>query len=230
MLRSLESHSIHRRRIAVAGLSVAVMVAALGAWLAVADPHPNAAPAPPATIDPAGRTVAPGSGEAAQPVEQLRRVAATADPRTFAESVAGALFDWDTTAPRALSDYTGRLLAVADPTGQESPGLVADIAGDLPTADAWASLTPYYTRQWLEVSSVKVPDLWERALGEAGPQGMAPGTTAYTITGTRHRSGIWEGEAVTSEHEVAFTVFIACEPSYPTCHLLRLSRLDEPLD
>ena len=230
MLRTLESQSIHRRRIAVAGLSVAVMVAALGTWLAVADPRPNAAPAPPATIDPAGRTVAPGSEEAAQPGEQLRRVAATADPRTFAESVAGALFDWDTTAPLALSDYTGRLLAVADPTGQESPGLVADIAGYLPTAEAWAFLKAYYTRQWLEVSSVKVPDLWEQALAEAGPRGMAPGTMAYTITGTRHRSGFWEDEAVTSEHEVAFTVFIVCEPSYPTCHLLRLSRLDEPLD
>jgi hypothetical protein len=228
MLRSLEPQSIHRRRIALAGLSIAVIVAALGAWLAVADPHPNA-PAPRATIDPAGHTATPGSDEDSQPVE-LRRVAATADPRTFAESVAAALFDWDTTTPFAPSDYTGRLLAVADPTGQESPGLVADIAGYLPTAEAWAFLKPYYTRQWLEVSSVKVPDLWEQALAEAGPQGLAPGTTAYTFTGTRHRSGVWEDEAVTSEHEVTFTVFIACEPSYPTCHLLRLSRLDEPLD
>jgi hypothetical protein len=230
MLRSPESQSIHRRRIAIAGLSVAVTVAALGAWLAVADPHQNAAPAPRATIDPAGHTVTSGSEQAAQPVEQLRRVAATPDPRTFAESVAGALFDWDTTAPIALNDYTGRLLAVADPTGQESPGLVADLAGYLPTAEAWVLLKPYYTRQWLEISSVKVPDLWEQALAEAGPQSLAPGTTAYTITGTRHRSGVWEDEPVTSEHEVAFTVFIACEPSYPTCHLLRLSRPDEPLD
>ena len=143
--------------------------------------------------------------------------------------MARTLFDWDTAAAWALSEYTGRLLAVADPTGQESPGLVADIAGYLPTVEAWAFLKPYYTRQWLEISSVEVPDLWDQALAEAGP-GLAPGTTAYTIRGTRHRAGVWEGEPVTSEHEVAFTVFIVCEPSYPTCHLLRLSRLDEPLD
>ena len=228
MFRSLESQSLPRRRIAVVALAVAFVVAALGAWLAVAQPHPTTATVPPARVDPAGRTETPASGAAEKPAD-LQPVATAADPQIFAESVARALFDWDTTAPWALSDYTGRLLAVTDPTGQESPGLVADIAGYLPTAEAWAFLKPYYTRQWLEISSVEVPDLWEQALAEAG-QALAPGTTAYTIRGTRHRSGVWEGEPVTSEHEVTFTVFIVCEPSYPTCHLLRLSRLDEPLD
>ncbi|WP_262852275.1 ParB N-terminal domain-containing protein [Mumia quercus] len=38
------------------------------------------------------------------------------------------------------------------------------------------------------------------------------------------------GEPVASEHTVAFTVFIVCGPSYPECHLLRLSLLDKPLD
>ena len=47
--------------------------------------------------------------------------------------------------------------------------------------------------------------------------------------GTRHRDGLWNGEAVTSEHAVSFTVFIVCTPAYPTCHLLRLSQLDNPL-
>ena len=41
---------------------------------------------------------------------------------------------------------------------------------------------------------------------------------------------MWEGEPVASEHDVAFTVFIVCGPSYPECHLLRLSMLDKPLD
>ena len=228
MFRSLDLQSLRRRRIAVAALAAAVLVAALGAWLAVAQPHPNRSTAPPTTIDPAGHAETLGSDDYTQPVE-LSQVASTADPRTFAESVARSLFDWDTTAPFPLSDYAGRLLAVADPTGQESPGLVADIAGYLPTDEAWAFLKPYYTRQWLEISTVEVPDLWEQALAEAG-QALAPGTMAYTIRGTRHRSGVWEGAPVTSQHEVAFTVFIVCEPSYPTCHLLRLSRLDEPLD
>ena len=227
MLHTLESRSLRRRRIAVLALTLAAGVAALGAWLAVAQPHPKIL-APPPPTEPTSRTTTPPAGDATRPGE-LHQVPATADPHAFAEAVARALFDWDTTAPWAPSEYTGRLLAVADPTGQESPGLVADIAGYLPTAEAWAFLKPYYTRQWLELSSLEVPGLWEQALAEAG-QGLAPGTTAYTIRGTRHRSGVWEGEPVTSEHEVAFTVFFVCEPSYPTCHLLRLSRLDKPLD
>ena len=43
------------------------------------------------------------------------------------------------------------------------------------------------------------------------------------------RTGVWNGQPVTSEHPVAFTVFVVCAPTYPTCHLLRLSQLDNPL-
>ena len=154
----------------------------------------------------------------------------TADPKAFAVLVAQALFDWDTTVAVPLTEYTNRLVTVADPTGESSPGLVADVAGYLPTAAAWADLRAYSTRQWLTVESLKVPTLWSRAKAEAGPDGLLPGTAAYTITGIRHRAGIWEDEPVASEHDVAFTVFIVCGPSYPDCRLLRLSRLDEPLD
>ncbi len=73
------------------------------------------------------------------------------------------------------------------------------------------------------------PTKWAEAEAQAGDE-LLPGTTALTIHGTRHRSGIWEGEPVSSEHDVAFTVFIVCGPSYPECHLLRLSMLDKPLD
>lgn len=229
MLRSLDSHTTRRRRVCVGALVVAVVAAAVGGWLAIANPrHATPAGSPPiADADRQGQT--PAGGAAPEPAV-LDQVATTADPRVFAESVAQALLAWDTTGPFVLNDYTGRLLAVADPTGEESPGLVADLAGYLPTADAWAYLRPYYTRQWLQISSAEVPDQWDQALAEAGPQGLAPGTTAYTITGTRHRAGVWEGDDVTSEHDVAFTVFVVCQPSYPTCHLLRLSRLDEPLE
>ena len=64
---------------------------------------------------------------------------------------------------------------------------------------------------------------------QANPGQIAPGTTALTIEGTRHRAGVWNGQPVTSEHPVAFTMFMVCAPSYPTCHLLRLSQLDNPL-
>jgi len=64
---------------------------------------------------------------------------------------------------------------------------------------------------------------------QAQPGQLAEGTVAYTIEGTRHRSGVWNDEPVESAHPVAFTVFIVCKPTYETCHLLRLSELDNPL-
>ncbi len=74
-----------------------------------------------------------------------------------------------------------------------------------------------------------VPDAWADAVEQAQPGQLAAGTTAVTIEGTRHRAGVWNGQPVTSEHPVAFTVFVVCAPTYPTCHLLRLSQLDNPL-
>lgn len=156
--------------------------------------------------------------------------APSADPETFAAQVARALFDWDTAAAYSPTDVRGRLLAVADPTGREATGLAADLAGYLPTADGWTFLRGYYTRQHIEIDSVAVPSQWDQAMAEAGPGGLAPGTVAYTVEGVRHRDGVWDGADVSSRHDVAFTVFLVCAPSYVTCHLLRLSRLDEPLD
>ena len=50
-----------------------------------------------------------------------------------------------------------------------------------------------------------------------------PGTCDF------QRQRVWNGQPVTSQHEVAFTVFVVCAPTYLTCHLLRLSQLDNPL-
>ena len=52
--------------------------------------------------------------------------------------------------------------------------------------------------------------------------------------GARHRAGVWNGEPVTAEQSVSFTVFLACPPPAPQlrtglCHVLRLSQLDNPL-
>lgn len=159
----------------------------------------------------------------------LPALPSTADPATFASLVAHAIFDWDTTTTIPLSAYTSRLVTAADPTGESSPGLMADLAGYLPTEKAWTELRPYSTRQWLKIKKTGVPDLWPKAEAQSGPGVLLPGTTAYTITGVRHRAGRWERKPVTSEHDVAFTVFLVCAPSYPECHLLRLSRLDDPL-
>lgn len=57
----------------------------------------------------------------------------TAGPESFARLVAHAIFDWDTAEAVPMAAYTSRLVAVADPTGGSSPGLVADAATYLPT-------------------------------------------------------------------------------------------------
>lgn len=215
-----------RRRILVAAAALVALLIAAGVYAALA-PHPSGSAtqrAPqPGTVDPLlAHEVAPAGGE-------LPALSPNEDPEAFARMVASAIFDWDTAAVVPLSEYIGRLVAVADPTGESAPGLVADLTTYLPTSAAWTDLRRYSTRQWLTIESTQVPTLWSRAKAEAGPNGLLPGTVAYTIEGTRHRSGKWEGEPVATQHDVAFTLFAVCRPSYPRCYLLRLSRLDEPL-
>lgn len=151
------------------------------------------------------------------------------DPVAFAEGVATTLFAWDTALGLWPLDYTSAILTVGDPSGDEQAGLASDIATYLPNRDAWTKLRQYATAQYLVIDTSLVPDAWADAVAQAQPGQIAPGTTAVTIEGTRHRSGIWNGQPVTSEHPVSFTVFVVCAPTYPTCHVLRLSQLDNPL-
>ncbi|WP_150461339.1 hypothetical protein [Nesterenkonia ebinurensis] len=160
---------------------------------------------------------------------QLSVVRASADPETFARNVATALFQWDTGSGFMPLDYTSVILDVGDPSGAEQAGLASDIATYLPTRDAWIELRQYATTQRLTIDNIYVPDAWDTALAQAQSGQLAEGTVAVTIEGTRHREGLWNDEHVTSEHEVAFTVFVVCAPTYDTCHLLRLSQLDNPL-
>jgi len=211
---------------AVAGfvLVVAFMVYVRSAFTG----EPNTAPTPEPSSPTQAPTVAVETATPA-PANELGAVKGTDDPAEFARAVATAIFGWDTTTGHDVEEYVARLVGIADPTGEETPGLVADLTAYLPTAMAWADLRTYFTRQWLEVDSVQVPSLWPQALAQAPEGALLPGSAAYTVTGVRHRAGVWQGEAVASEHEVAFTIFMVCGPSYDACRLLRLSRLDEPL-
>lgn len=220
-------NGLRRRRIVVAAVTAVVLLIAASAHAVLSRGNPSSSASPSSELE------APGPPETAPDVGPtngvLPQLDPAEDPEPFARLVGHAIFDWDTAVAVPLTDYTSRLVTVADPTGDSSPGLVADVAAYLPTATAWSQLRTYATRQWLTINTAKVPSLWSQAEVEAGPDGLLPGTTAFTITGVRHRAGVWEGNPVTSEHDVAFTVFIVCAPSYPECHLLRLSRLDEPL-
>jgi hypothetical protein len=150
-------------------------------------------------------------------------------PEGFARWAAAALFNWDT-ATMNPSDVMDKLMAVADPTGEgEGAGLANDIGNYLPDQITWVKLRGYATKQWLDIETVTIPETWGQAKAEAAPGQILPGTTAYTITGTRHREGIWEKAPTTYQDQASFTVFVTCAPSFSECHLIRLSRLDEPL-
>lgn len=170
------------------------------------------------------------STSAPSPTEEtLAPLPQTDDPETFARSVAGALFTWDTYTLLNPQDHRDVLLKVADPSGLETPGLVSDLDGYMPDQSTWTQLQEYQTRQWLDIDRAYVPDQWTDAEAAAGDD-LAPGTIAYTIEGTRHREGVWYGKPVTSAHDVAFTIFLTCPPrGDQSCYLLRLSVLDEPL-
>jgi hypothetical protein len=152
----------------------------------------------------------------------------TDNPITYGKAVAAALFDWSTTTGYAPSDYTSPVLADADPSGEEVAGLIGDVASYEPTTDQWAELATMKVVQHLTITSAVVPSLWPQALAEARGQ-LRAGTTAITITGVRHRTGVWYGQPASTTDPVSFTIFEACSPSWPDCHTLRLSQLNDPL-
>lgn len=220
-----------RRRVAVGALAAVLALAIFGFPLATSQHDSSGIPA--TTTGSAARSVGASAqpenkSPAPQDASSLRPLAPTSDPEAFAREVAEALFDWDTNTPITPDDVARRLTAVGDPTGTSTTGLIADVTSYLPTADAWSQLRRYGTTQRIEIVSMSVPSLWSTALRQAGTQ-LAAGTTAYTIRGVRHRTGVWERRNVTTTHHVAFTVFMTCGPVYPECHLLRLSALDNPL-
>lgn len=167
-----------------------------------------------------------------------RPIVALDGPEEFAAAVADALFTWDTTSGYSPTDYAQEL---ADVTASiEADAAATDVRAYLPTPAAWAQLRTHQTRQWLTIDTIGIPDAWEIAVAQAAPGQLPDGAVAYTITGTRHRDGVWSTEPVTTAHPVTFTVFLTCavqRSAVPppgvgtreTCQLLRLSQLDNPL-
>lgn len=227
MLTRVEARPLWRRRIILLAATLIIVLTAVGTYLASSTTSRNAEPVPITDYTDVGPRAPASTGPVIREPSPIRP---SNDPEAFAIAVAEALFEWDTAEPLPQTDYIDRVLAVADPAGEATPGLVRDIANYLPSPVAWGELRQYRTRQWVEVTSSEVPNLWPQALAEAGRDGLLPGTAAHTIEGFRHRAGVWEGEPVSSEHDVAFTVFVVCGPSYRTCHLLRLSLPDQPLE
>jgi hypothetical protein len=217
-------HFAHRRRlvIAIVGGGVALIVLiGIGLFGLLRGP------------DKAGQETRPTPAASASPTptaahpDQPPRILATTDPELFVRSVARALFNWDTRYRVGLSDWAQVIVDVADT--DEAPAVASDARDYFPAAAMWQRLSTYGTRQWIEVHSVGVPDAWATALPQAAPGQIPKGATALTVTGTRHRAGTWNTEALQTERSVAFTVFVVC-PGKETCTLLRLSQPDHPLE
>lgn len=220
----------HPRRLLLAatagGLALLVLIG-VGVYGLLAGPAPAADPAQPTTAaTPAGPATSTSAPAGPEPIP------ATSDPETFARHVASALFGWDTASGHGPADHAQVLADVGH--ASEADALAADVRAYLPTADAWAQLRQYQTRQWLTIDTATVPQAWQTAVAQAAPGQLPAGATAYTIDGTRHRDGTWGTEPVEASRQVAFTVFIVCAPplsgaTAAGCELLRLSQLDAPL-
>ena len=216
-----------RTLVALIAASIAViLVTGVGIYGIIIGSRETTAPIglSPSSTEPAAQ---PSRESPVQP-SRIPAIPHSTDAETFSRSVATALFTWDTGSGFLPLDYTEVILDVADPTGTEQPGLAADIATYLPAQGAWAQLRQYATSQRLEITSAHVPDTWANALAQAHPGQLPAGATAFTLEGIRHRSGLWNGNQVSAEQEVAFTVFIACPPK-DSCYVLRLSQLNNPL-
>lgn len=211
--------------LALTALAVGVYGLVRGPGGSSRPPSPSAAPADdsgPPPVEVAGQPTDPELGPQDRPLPH------TSDPIAYARAVATSLFDWDTSTGFLPADYTAPVLADADPSGEETPGLLADLATYVPTLEQWLDLGAMNVEQSLVIDEAYVPASWAVAEEQAHGQ-LRPGTTAVTIDGTRHRSGVWDGAAAESSSPVSFTVFMACTPSFNHCHVLRLSELDNPL-
>lgn len=228
---SSDPRSRHRLIALLAALVAIVVLAGVGVYGLLTGPPKPDTPDGNSVARPGPVVTSPGepapTGTPTLPA--LPEVEASDDPETFARNVAETLFAWDTGSGLMPLDYSSVVLAVGDPSGAEQAGLASDVAAYLPSREAWLELRQYATAQHLTIEDAFVPEAWDTAVEQAQPGQLAEGTTAYTIEGTRHREGVWNDEPVTSQHAVTFTVFIVCAPTYDTCHLLRLSQLDNPL-
>ena len=204
---------------------VIVLLAAVALATALRLLAPNGADQQPAVVPPPTGAPSPDQRPdvpAAPPLPHDVPLVQASDPDVFAREVAEAVFTWDTSST-TLPDVTEQLLVAADPTGEETPGLLVDLRTYLPSDPAWSQLVQYRTRQWIEITDIVEPEAWDDAVEQAPEGALAAGTTARTVTGMRHRAGIWEDEPATTSSPVQFTVFLRCSPSADQCYLLRLS-------
>lgn len=225
-----------KRLILMITVVLIVVIAGVGVYGLIKDPghhksiQTTKTPARTPSREPsAASSATPAPSPSSTAVPRPPAVAESSNPEWFARAAAASLFDWDTTIGYQPADIAQVIVSVGDPTGVET-GLASDVRTYVPTNYDWTDLRTYQTKQWLTINRAYVPHQWATAMAQAKPGQLRPGTVAYTITGTRHRSGIWLTQPVSTEHSVAFTMIITCKPTFPTCRLLRIGKLNSPLN
>ncbi|GAA5196781.1 hypothetical protein [Microbacterium jejuense] len=224
---ALTPHPPRRRLIVLVAIGFGILAALVGVGLYGLTLAPSPGAGTPA-VTPSTRDAAPVAPSPMETRGAPHAIASTTDAEAFARDAAEALITWDTTE-FDLTDYAQVIVDAGDPSGVETSALASDVRSYLPTADAWSKLRTYETRQWLTIDDVFVPASWSDALAQATEGELLPGTIAYTLSGTRHRAGVVGTDDQETSRPIAFTMFIACEPSFDECHLLRLSEVDNPL-
>ena len=223
-----------RRRAAIAAIAAGltlILLIGVSVYGLIRGPHPTVPDDTTPSDQPTATAPVP---EPAGP----EPVSALGGPEEFAAAVGEALFTWDTSSGYGPADYAQMLADVT--ADSEADAAASDVRTYLPTPEAWAQLRTHQTRQWLTIDTIEIPAVWEGAVAQAAPGQLPDGAIAYTVTGTRHRTGYWGTDPITTTHEVAFTVFLTCTPAHNpappsadpvtrTCALLRLSQLDNPL-
>ncbi|WP_448388275.1 hypothetical protein [Microbacterium aurum] len=208
------------------GFGVLAALVGIGLYGLALAPTPST---PTTSVEPTAPTAATVDPEPSASSATLPPIRTTSDAESFARDAAHTLIRWDAATDFDPADYAQVIVDAGDPSGNETAGLASDVRTYLPTTDAWLTLRTYGTRQWLTIDEAFVPASWSDAVDQAAPGQLLPGTIAYTITGTRHRAGIVGTQTQETSRSIAFTLFIACEPSFDECRLLRLSEVDNPL-
>ena len=215
---------VERHRLLVGAiLALALIATAVGLHLST-ETGPAGTPVRSETL----ATVAPepsGPPAATGPDANDSRTRTTAPG--FARQVTVTLFNWDTTT-HSRDAIIEQLLAVADPTGVETPGLMTDLEAYLPSDTWWEQLRQYDAAQWVDIESAVVPDAWTETTTSGATDDVAPGTTPVTVTGTLHRAGNVAGQRETASAPLVLTVFVACTDD--GCSVLRLGAPGKVLD
>lgn len=216
-----------RQTLLIAASVLGLLSLTVGMYGLVRGPSPHSSPSVDSG-DPGDIHRVPTSPLPRRDPDEDRSLPHTIDPIEYAEAVARALFVWDTTTGLTPADVSAPVVADAAPAGQETVGLLTDIATYLPTDRQWMDLARLQVSQDLEVTSAEVPGRWPTIVATSRGQ-LGTGSAAVTIEAIRHREGTWNGAPATSSYDVAFTVFMACPPIVDRCRVLRLSQLDKPL-